>query len=175
MNRRLAAFAASLAVLTFAATIRPARAGSAGSTLTVSANVLGACTIDPATLTFVDYDPAGVHLAAPLDEVGTITVHCTQGTTYSIGLDLGLHEAGTQRRMQGVTTGEFLEYELYRAAARGATDVWGDAPGSLVSGSATTVAAGLSDYTHTVYGRITAGQNVGVGDYSDSVAMTVNF
>lgn len=168
MNRRLSLIAASIAVIALIAIVRPARAGTAQSNLTVTANVLGACTIDPATLAFGNYDPTA---GAPLDVSATIDLHCTQGSSYWIGLGNGLNFSGGRRMSGG--TGEFLSYELYRDAAH--TAAWDNTDGGLPNSTASTVAAGFSDYTATVYGRIPAGQNVSTGGYTDTVVMTINF
>jgi spore coat protein U-like protein len=168
MNRRLSLAGISLALLAVVAMVRPAHAGTATNNLAVSANVLGSCTIDPASLSFVNYDPSA---AVPLDSSGTITVRCTQGSSYWIGLGDGLNFSGSRRMAGGVT--EFLAYGLYRDA--GYTQAWDNTDGGLPNSTATTAAAGFSAYTHTVYGRIPVGQNVSTGAYADTVAMTVNF
>jgi spore coat protein U-like protein len=167
MTRRLIAL--SLAAVAVAAMVRPARAGTATNNLTVTATVLGACTINPATLAFGNYDPTA---GAPLDVNGTITVNCTQGSSYWIGLGNGLNFGGGTRRMSGGVT-EVLAYELYRDAGR--TLAWDNTNGALPNSTANTVAAGFSPYDHTVYGRIPVNQPVSTGAYSDTVVMTVNF
>jgi spore coat protein U-like protein len=170
MNRRLSLFVASVAALALIAFVRPARAGTATANLTVTANVLGACTIDAAALAFGNYDPA-----ADRDMSTDITVHCTQGSSYWIGLGDGGNFSGGRRMAGGVA--EFLSYGLYRSAAdRDADIVWdNNDPGVANHLTASTAAAGFSDYTVTVFGRIPAGQNVSTGGYSDTVLMTVNF
>ena len=161
MKRRLALSLLTAATLALALAAGPARAGSDTNTLTVQANVLGTCTIDPATLDFGDYDPAAVK-----DVSANITVNCTYGTSHWIGLDLGTNG---DRTMAGGTS-EFLTYELYRDALR--TETWDDADPGVTSPAGT---PGLAAYTATVYGRIPANQLVSTGAYADSVTMTVNF
>lgn len=149
---------------------RSARAqGTDMNTLTVTANVLGICTIDPATLDFGDYDPVG----GDWDGSGTITVNCTQGSQYWIGLDEGANSPDGSARRMANGSGEFLSYELYRDAPGGA--VWDNTDGGLGSTLANTVAAGYSAYVVTVHGRIPGTQPVSTGVYTDSVTMTVNF
>jgi spore coat protein U-like protein len=166
MNRllRLAPLALAAALLVTAA---PARAQTATNTLTVSATVIGSCTIDPASLTFTNYDPSA---GAPLDASGTITVNCTQGTDYWIGLDDGAAFSGTRRMTNGA---EFLGYTLWRDAAR--TIAWDNADPVGQHSTANTPGPGYAAYNATVFGRIANGQIVPVGAYSDSVTMTVNF
>ncbi len=167
MSRRVAITAIALAAAALVvASPRSAAAGSATSTLAVSARVLGVCTISTATLDFGDYDPS-----FPTDRdapVANITVHCTNGTAFHVDLGTGSHANGAQRRMAGGSA-EFLNYELYSDS--GHSTIWTTG----ASHTASTAGAGLSDYTLPVYGRITAGQNVSTGTYTDSVLMTVNF
>lgn len=171
MTRRLAIFGLALAAAVLAVSLRPARAATAQNTLTVSATVLGACTISPATLAFGSYDP---NVATDRDAQGSIAVQCTTGSTYWIGLGLGANANGTTRQMAG-GSGERLRYELYRDAGR--QTVWDNAnpDAALYTYTAGTVAAGLSPYSVAVYGRIPAGQIVSTGAFGDAVTMTINF
>jgi len=160
-----AALVASFALLLAA---RPASAGTAMNTLTVNATVLGICTIDPATLAFGNYDST-----ASVDVSTNITVRCTSGSSYWVGLGTGTNASGATRRMTDGTS--FLTYELYRDA--GHTQIWdnADPAPALPHSSAGNPGAGLSAYTTAVYGRIPAAQLVPVGVYGDAVVMTVNF
>jgi spore coat protein U-like protein len=162
MKRRLAVSVVTAAVLAVALAAGSARAGTDTSTLTVTAEVVGTCVIDPATLSFVNYDSA-----ADLDAQGTITVRCTSGSAFWIGLDGGNNG---DRTMEGGAS-ELLSYELYRDAAGGT--IWDDTP--VATTLASTVGPGLGEDTATVYGRIPANQVVSTGTYTDSVTMTVNF
>lgn len=162
MKRILPSLAAAALVLLSSS----ARAATATNTLTVTATVLGVCTVDPGTLAFGSYDPT----LANTDASGTITVHCTSGSSYWIGLGLGTNATGTTRRMAGGAA-EFLTYELYRDAGR--TTVWDDA--AVAPSLANNAAPGYSAYTATVYGRVPGGQVVSTGNYADTVTMTVNF
>lgn len=168
MNRFLAASTVALAAALLL--VAPsARAATAGSTLSVSATVAGICVIDPAALTF----------ATPYDSTqdvtaqATITVRCTQNSSYWIGLGNGQHHSGTTRRMADVAAGGTLEYELYRTS--GFSQLWNDLDPGAAS-HRTAGQAGFSSYTETVYGRIPAGQTAPIGTaYGDTVTMTVNF
>ena len=166
MKRILVGSSVALAALAFVLA-RPARAGTATNTLTVSANVLGICTIDPAALDFGNYDST-----ANVDVSTNITVRCTQGSSYWIGLGLGSNFTGTTRRM--VNGGaNYLTYELYRDAGR--TQVWDNADPAPTPPHSSATDPGYAAYTTPVYGRIAAAQIVPMGAYGDSVVMTVNF
>lgn len=160
MTRRLAVSLLTAAVLALAFVAGPARAGSAGGSLTVTATVLGSCTINSPTLAFGDYDPADV---LPTDAFADITVTCNEGAAYEIVL------AGTNDDRAMTGAGGTLEFDLFSDAGR--TALW-DAS-NPVTGTATLV--GFDDYTHTVYGRIPAGIPAATGAYTGNIAMTVNF
>ncbi len=164
MKRILLASTVAVAALAVVVLARPARAGTATNNLSVSATVLGICTIDPATLSFGNYDST-----ANLDVSTTINVNCTQGSAFWIGLGLGGNAAGTTRRMVNGGT-NYLTYELYRDSGR--TVVW-----NTVNPGTTTPATnpGTSAYSTALYGRVPSGQIVPMGGYADTVVMTVNF
>ena len=77
--------------------------------LAVSASVAAKCTISDSTLAFGTYDPVVNNATTALDQVGTVDVACTKGSSATVSLDLGTHTSGSTRRMQhGVTATEFL-------------------------------------------------------------------
>lgn len=167
MKRLLAASSVALAAAAIVLLARPARAGTNTNTLSVSANVLGVCTIDPAALAFGSYDST-----ANVDVSTNITVHCTLGASYWIGLGLGNNASGSTRRMVNGGT-DFLAYELYRDS--GHTQIWDNADPAPTPPHSTAGTPGFTAYTTPVYGRIPAGQILPIGAYADSVVMTVNF
>jgi spore coat protein U-like protein len=65
---------------------------------------------------------------------------------------------------------DFLTYELYQDSNR--TTVWGNSGAGLLSPAA---APSKAARNFTVYGRVTANQDVAAGSYSDTVLATVNF
>jgi spore coat protein U-like protein len=138
-------------------------------TATVSAN----CAISTAAVAFGAYDPAVVNASAALDGQGSVLVTCTSGasTTVTLGqgsnADTGSTAAVPLRRMKDGGT-NFLGYFLYSDTGR--TTVWGDTGGTGLPHTGTG-----SQATLTVYGRVTGGQNVPTGNYSDTVVATVTF
>lgn len=143
-------------------------AGSASTSLSVSATVASSCTISTAAIDFGSYDPVVTHAAANLDGTGTVTITCTKGTVTTVGLDLGANAVLTTRRMAAGT--ERLTYELYKDSGR--TSVWGSSGGNLLD---TGVAPSKAARPFTVYGRVPSGQDISAGSYSDTVTATVNF
>mgnify|MGYP001554342022 CR=1 FL=1 len=107
-----------------------------------------------------------------VDSAGSVSVNCDGPASYLIRLDAGMHGNGqfVTRKMSRVQGSGFLDYNLYRDASR--TLIWGDGTGgsSSVQGSS----PGAVE-TIPLYGRINAGQNLQVGDYSDIVTVTVDW
>jgi spore coat protein U-like protein len=167
MKRLLSLAAVICTALAIALVASPAQAQTATNTLTVEADVVGVCNINAATLDFDTYDAT----AGDLNDSGTITVNCTQGSAFWIGLDLGANPAGATRQMANGTSR--LQYQLYRDAAR--TQLWDNTDGGLGTVAATQIGAGLGAQPISIYGTIPGNQLVPVGYYSDSVTMTVNF
>jgi spore coat protein U-like protein len=152
----------------------PAFAATATQSLTVSASVANNCTISTTAVNFGTYDPLS---GTDTDNTGSVTITCTKGTSATIALDTGAHASGSTRRMDD-GSGNVLTYELYHpanlnpgAGAAYAT-VWGTSGANLFSPAA---APSKAARTFTVSGRITAGQDVAAGNYTDTVQATVNF
>ena len=144
-----------------------ALAGSAPANLTVSVVISNNCTITTSAVTFAGYDPLS---ATNTDSTGgSVTITCTKGATANIGLDNGANNSSGQRRMKDAAT-DYLNYFLFSDAGR--TTAWGNATGSWFSAPA---APDKTARPYTVYGRITAGQDVPAGTYNDTVIATVNF
>jgi spore coat protein U-like protein len=155
-----------------------ATAGSASGQFDVTANVQGSCRVVAApTLAFGTYDPAVTHATTPKDAQSSISVRCVKGMTADVALGEGAH-AGTgstcaapARRMLDATSTELLAYDIYQDSNR--TSVWGCA---TANDRGFTAAASTTDTVLDTYGRIPAGQNVGLGtDFRDTVVVTVTF
>ena len=133
---------------------------SFNTTATVAANCL--ISTQP-----VDFGTTGV-LSGNVDATGQVSVNCTPGTTYSVGLGNGQTGTGpTSRRMalgnQGIT------YGLYRDTARSLP--WGSTIGTnTVAGTGTGAAQGIP-----VYGRVPAQTTPAPGTYTDTVVVTVTY
>ncbi len=158
----------TLAVTAFAiASPDSAQAATTTTTIAVTATVQPSCTVSATALAFGSYNPLS---ATPLDGTSTITVNCTTGTVYTVGLNAGTTGGATVTTRQMLLSANALNYTLYRDSGR--TNNWGNTPGTdtPASATATTSAASL-----TVYGRIPALQNVPAGAYTDTVTVTVNY
>jgi spore coat protein U-like protein len=161
-----------------------------GLMLMAASAVHGAnCSVSTSDLNFGSYDPVSSNATAPSDSATTLTVDC-QGTlialqetiTVSIALSSGSGAgAGSYnpRQMQDIFSGDKLNYNLYWDAARTQIAGNGTAGTSKLSRSAQVpcvllfLLCGSTTFRPTVYGRIFAAQDVGVGDYRLPVPITV--
>jgi spore coat protein U-like protein len=134
-------------------------------TMGVAATVVAVCTVSAGALTFADY--SGAAAAGQAD----LTVNCSKDAPYTIGLGAGTGTGAstTARILNGSFVGSTMTYGLYQDAAY--TTPWGD---TVDTDTLASNGTGLAQ-TFPVYGQITAGQNVSVGTYSDTVAVTINY
>lgn len=134
------------------------------------------CSVTASGVIFNTYNPFN---SSALDVSGNIRVTCTnslvtpQTVNYTISLSTGGNNSYNPRVMANGANS--LTYNLYKDSLR--TIVFGDGSGSTqtVSGSVTIPAQGSASQDHTVYGRVPALQNAFVGDYSDSITVTLNY
>ena len=156
----------TLAVALLAVNEQTAQAATTTTSFLVSATVSNACIVVATPLSFLIYDPS----AADNDKTSTITVTCTLGTPYNIGLNKGVTGASTTtRQMIDTVSTNVINYSLFSNA--GLTTNWGDVIGTdTVAATATLVPA-----VHTVYGRIPTGQYVTAGSYNDTINVTVTY
>jgi spore coat protein U-like protein len=148
-------------------------------------SAMAACTVTSSTgVAFGDYDPTS---AAPLLSQGSITVDCTGNQTVTMTLTAGNGPYATRYMKSAANPASgFLYYNLYLDSAR--TIIFGDGTGGSSvadcrSGSASP--NGLCGFANpsgssrlaiqTIYGRINASQDVGVGDFTDTLTYTVTF
>ena len=168
-NLSLTAFLAAMAMAgTAYVTIAPLSAASTTTTMPVSATVTNNCTIATNPIAFGSYDPIVAHASADLDAAGAVTIACTKGAVTCIGMDTGVNAASSTRRMS--SGADFLTYELYQDSSR--STVWGNSGGALYNSG---TSPSKDARTFQVNGRITAGQDVSAGSYTDTVTATVNF
>ena len=145
-----------------------AYAATATGSMNVTLTITKQCTVVSAqTMAF----PSTGLLNANVDQQANITVLCTNGTTYDVGLDKGVNGAGvTTRQMIGASgTPDSVDYSLYRDTNR--TQNFGETVG-------TDTAPGTGDGTNkitTVYGRVPIQSSKKPDSYTDTVAITVTY
>jgi len=129
-----------------------------------TATVLAGCSVSATDLNFGNY--AGLLTT----NFSTITVSCTSGTTYSIGLNAGSVAGGTitTRKMKSPANAT-LDYQMFRDSGHSLN--WGNTPGTnTVAGSGN----GLAQQS-TVYGQMAASQSGNPAIYSDTIVVTVTY
>lgn len=153
----------SKALLSLSAALLAATSAAAAQLQTsfqVTARIAGTCSAAIATeLAFGNYD------GSQTDQTGIITITCSDGTAYRIGLNNGANYSAPNRRMKHGDA-DYLNYELYSDSGR--TTRWGGDDSSDVHINSDGTAQHIS-----VYGRMPAGQNAPIGDYADTITVTV--
>ena len=141
-------------------------AASVTNTMPVKIVIQNACNVATTAPTTLDFGTAGP-LVANVDQQATISVTCTTGAAYNVGLDGGGGANINARRMiNGTNT---VGYQLYQNSTR--TTVWGNTPGTdTVPGTGN----GTSQ-TLTVYGRVPPQTTPPAATYNDSVTVTVSY
>lgn len=142
-------------------------AAQSTTTFTVTATVSATCGL---TATNLSFGSVNVLSGSNIDATSTITATCTNGTSYSVGLNAGTGSGATVSSRTMTSGGNTLNYSLFTNAAR--TTNWDDIAGSnVVSGTGNGSGQGL-----TVFGRIPSGQTtVATGSYSDTITATIDF
>jgi spore coat protein U-like protein len=144
----------------------PVAAATASTTFLVSATVLSFCAVVATPLVFGNYS------GAQLDATNTISVTCTAGTSYTVGMNggTGTGNSITARKMTKTAGTDLLNYSLFTDSSHSVN--WGDLVGTNApTGSGT----GLSQ-PFTVYGRIPANQlTATAGAYTDLITVTVTY
>jgi len=127
------------------------------------------CSFDSVTgVNFGSYD---VFNASPRKTTGTITYSCKgAGGSGLMSMNLSMGGSGTFANRTLLSGGNVLNYNLYPDAAN--SQVWGDGTGATYH---YVVNPGNGTVSLTVYGTIPPGQNVGVGSYTDTITVTMNF
>jgi spore coat protein U-like protein len=132
---------------------------------TVSVTLQASCSVSASPLSFGTAGP----LTANIDATTNLSITCTYTTPYSVALSAGnAPGATTSTRAMTNGSGEVF-YSLYQNSAR--TLNWGSNLGvDTVAGSGTG-----SPQTLAVFGRTPPQTTPAVGDYSDSIIVTVSY
>lgn len=130
---------------------------------TVQVNNISECRV---TTTALDFGALN-DLNALVDATNTITVNCSKGVRYTVGLNNGSSGSTNPaaRRMRSATTTDSVTYGIYTNANR--TSVW---TANSVSDN-----SNGSQRTYTGYGRIPVQVTPASGAYSDTIVVTVTY
>lgn len=149
---------------TIIASLRVGKNAVTTTSFPITATIQAACSISATNLAF------GSYTGAALNGQSQISLTCTNGLPWNVGLNAGTFPGATvtTRRMTGPGTSS-MAYSLYRDAAR--TLNWGNTVGTnTLTGTGTG-----SAQTVNVYGRVPASQTLPTGGYQDTIIATVTF
>lgn len=147
-----------------------------------SSVLAGSCAVSSSGLAFGAYQPltfAGKLTSVDKTSTATVSVVCTAiavGSGYTISLGPGTYGPGNRisiRYLNNMTNGgDYMSFNAYTEGTY--NTVWGnETAGSVLSGS---IPTGSSNQSHTVYGKVPAGQNtLKAGSFSDSLSMTLTY
>jgi spore coat protein U-like protein len=165
--RKLIRAVGYIAILAAVGIAGPAGAVTATGSLGVTIIITKTCAVG--TSTPVDFGSQGL-LTTNFDAAGAISVNCTTGTTYDVGLSAGAGSGATvtNRKMTGPASAT-VTYQLYRDSLR--TLNWGNTvPTDTQAGIGTGLAQSIS-----VYGRVATQTTPAPGTYNDTVTVTVTY
>ncbi|HJW42557.1 MAG TPA: spore coat U domain-containing protein [Rhizomicrobium sp.] len=139
--------------------------GNHTTTFTATATVTTNCTVSATTLGF---GSVGL-LTSNVDVTNSVSVTCTNGTPYNIGLSAGSGTGATVANRLMTNSGTTVGYTIYSNSGR--TTVWGNTVGTdTVSGTGTGTAQSI-----TAYGRVPAQTTPKPQSYSDTLVATVTY
>jgi spore coat protein U-like protein len=133
---------------------------------------LSQCTMNATPINFGNYDAFS---STPLDATGTITVNCA-AIVNKVNVKLGVSSSSgsfNPRRMKRSGGSDLLDYNIYTDVTR--TVIFGDGTGGT-SDIGIKRAGTPAPWSENIgmYGRISPGQEVSAGTYSDTLTATVN-
>lgn len=129
----------------------------------VTATIVKDCTVSATNLAFGNYT------GAVKTSTSSVSVTCTNGTAYTVGLSAGLATGATVTTRQMQNGSALLNYGLFTNS--GHSTNWGNTSATnWVSGTGSGSAQAI-----TVYGQIPATQYVKPGSYSDLITVYVTY
>ena len=169
MRRHIAGLIAGLASFT---AVGGAQAGTATGNFNVKITIVANCVVSATDMLFPV--TTGV-LNANVDQTSVISVTCTNGTTYSVGIEAGANAGPgnpvTGRKMIGGPSSELISYALFSDSGR--NNNWGNTFGTgWQTGTGT---GSVTPQTYTVYGRVAPQTTPKPGNYADVVQVTVTY
>jgi len=129
----------------------------------------GACSISAIGASFGSYSPFNTAAAT---STGTITIDCGADTSHVVvSIGPSPNSGGFNPRQMRGSGSNLMNYNLYTAS--GLTAIWGD--GTQGTSTQFFNIKKNKKVDALVYGSIPAAQDVGLGSYSESLLVTVNF
>lgn len=129
----------------------------------VRAQVEKKCTVSASDM---DFGSLNGLLETDRNTTSFLSLQCTHGTDYDIGLDEGQHYAGGTRRMAD-GNGNYVDYQLYQQASH--ATVW-DKDNNTKAGSGNGQPENI-----TVHGQVPAQTTPPAGQYQDIIQINVTY
>lgn len=151
-----------LGFLVFVVICYNASAATQTATMAVALNVPVTCSVSANPLAFGNFTGTSV------GKTNFLNITCTNGAPYTIDLDAGAGAGATTstRLLTNSSNSSYtLSYSLYTSSAR--TTVW-------AVGGRSGIGAGTSQAV-TVFSTMFANSNPYIGNYSDTIGVTVNY
>lgn len=149
----------------------PAMADTVTNSFVARIVIQKTCDVTTTAPTDLDFGTRNL-LNANFDATSAVTLTCTNGTTYDVGLNAGVNagtagDVSTRRMANGA---EYVSYNMYSNA--GSTTVWGN----TVSTNTVAGTGNGTPQTLTVYGRVPVqSPTPAPGTYLDTVTVTVTY
>ena len=139
--------------------------------LFLSIKAHSACTV---TTTGINYGTYDVFSTNPTDSTGAITITCNEAPPAIVTISIGPSPNSGRfnpRMMRHSSLGDLLNYNLFTDASR--TVIWGDG----TQGTSTVIRRVTRGrpWNATVYGRIPAGQDIPMGQYGETLTVTISW
>lgn len=160
----------SLAAVCFGLSVAAANAGTATTTMNVTANLVASCSVSATDLAFGNINV----LTTNYDAQTNVVVTCTPSTAYTIGMGPGANYNATSGMRQMGSGANRIGYKLYQDSAR-TTTLWGDGVTAALGTTLAGTGSG-SAQTFPVYGRVPVqAATPAPGAYSDTLTVTVTY
>lgn len=127
------------------------------------------CSLGGVAVAFGAYDSLTLQ---SVDTIGSLVFQCNQ-KAHNVMITLSPGSAASYAARRMLNGSQPLFYNLYRDVGR--TIIWGDGSGGTQAYFIKNPQPNNQDITVPIFGRIPASQNVGVGSYSDTITVTLNY
>jgi spore coat protein U-like protein len=161
----------AVAIFLFSLYSANALAGTASTTMTVTAIVGNACSVMANNLSFGRFEPLKPISPSNGQAQTNIFVTCLSGTDYNIYLSAGNSADFTSRYMNSTSgSSSKVRYNLYTDASL--VNIWGDQTQTYDGG----IGTGLTQ-DYVVYGQIADGQAsmISPGNYMDTIQIDISY
>jgi spore coat protein U-like protein len=132
---------------------------------------LAACSVSTNPVNFGNYD---VLSSAPDNATGSVTVNCNQAPPPLVTISIGSSPTSggfDPRMMMHATGNDTISYNFFVDSVY--TQIWGDGSGNTFTKSSKVNKN--RPWVTTIYGRIPPGQDVSVGNYSDTLTVIISY